>query len=171
MILNYMRHHNVTISPPIYTSLMTHYFNQEEPDFAAIEALWSNIRSSGSAVDHLFYDRMIEMYSRAGDTGSARRFLNRMSNEGKKPSYQALMELLQALVKARQWPLVQELVRDIKRQEGLVKGGVKYSPFAQRFWEFVDNLVLPTRMGESALAESRVLSAAIEEVARDGCSF
>lgn len=143
MVLKYMRDHNITISPPIYTSLMTYYFNQEEPDFAAVEALWSNIRSSGDAVDHLFYDRMIEMYSRAGDTGSARRFLNRMSNEGKKPSYQALMELLQALVKARQWSQVQELVRDIKRQEGLVKGGVKHSPFAHRFWEFVDNLVLP----------------------------
>lgn len=163
MVLKYMRDHNVTISPPIYTSLMTHYFNQEEPDFAAIEALWSNIRSSGSAVDHLFYDRMIEMYSRAGDTGNARRFLNRMSNEGKKPSYQALMELLQALVDARQWSQIQELLRDIKRQDGLVKSGIKYSPFARRFWEFVDNLVLPTRMGESTLAGSQVSSTAIEE--------
>ncbi len=173
MVLKYMRDRNVTISPPIYTSLMTHYFNQDEPDFAAIEALWSNIRFSGSAVDHLFYDRMIEMYSRAGDTGNARRFLNRMSNEGKKPSYQALMELLQALVKARQWPQVQELVRDIKRREGLVKSGVKYSEkgFAQRFWEFVDNLVLPTRMGESSLDGSQVSSAVIEEASRGGHSF
>jgi pentatricopeptide repeat protein len=169
-VLKYMRNRNVTISPPIYTSLMTHYFNQEEPDFAAIEALWSNIRSSGSSVDHLFYDRMIEMYSRAGDTGNARRFLNRMSNEGKKPSYQALMELLQALAKARQWSQVQELIRDIKRQDGLVKSGIKYSPFARRFWEFVDNLALPSQMGESALTGSQVSSATIEEAARSGCS-
>lgn len=141
-VIDIMRKRKVIITPHIYTSLMTHYFESgDEPDFAAIENLWARIRNEGGAVDHLFFDRMIEMYARAGETGQALMFLGRMSNQGMKPSKSALMELLESLMRFGQWNRVQDVLMDIREGTGLVKGGMKIqSDFEKKFWAFIEEV-------------------------------
>lgn len=143
-VINIMRQRGVVITPHVYTSLMTYYFEGgSEPDFAAIESLWGKMRNEGSAMDHVFFDRMIEMYARVGETGQALMFLGRMSNQGNKPSKSALMELLEALMKQGQWDRVRELVRDIKEEKGFVKGGIKFvmrPGFESKFWSYIEEV-------------------------------
>ena len=144
MVISFMREKGVVITPHIYTSLMTHYFQgSDEPDFMAIENLWAKMRSEGAAMDHLFFDRMVEMYARVGEMGHALMFLGRMSNQGCKPSKSALMELLEALMRQGQWDRVRELVTDIKEEKGLVKGGIKVNVrpgFERKFWRFIEDV-------------------------------
>jgi pentatricopeptide repeat protein len=144
-VLDYMAAHGMKPNPHIYTILMTHHFQQGDdpdgsgvPDFAAIEALWSNIENTGGIVDHIFYDRMIEGYARAGEVGQAMTFLGRMGRESKKPGWQALTMLVKALVEAGQLDRVREIVDDVENYEGNVRGGVRgYNRWGDRFWEEV----------------------------------
>jgi len=165
MVMGFMREKDVVITPHIYTSLMTHYFQGvDEPNFTAIENLWSKMRSEGAAMDHLFFDRMVEMYARAGETGHALMFLGRMSNQGCKPSKSALMELLEALMRHGQWDRVRELVTDIKEEKGLVKGGIKVNVrpgFERKFWAFIEDVENEMEFVYSR-SESRAIGTATE---------
>lgn len=168
-VINIMRERGVIITPHVYTSLMTYYFEgSAEPDFAAVENLWGRMRTEGSAMDHVFFDRMIEMYARAGETGQSLMFLGRMSNQGNKPSKSALMELLEALMRQGQWDRVRELVRDIKKEKGYVKGGIKHvmrPGFERKFWAFIEEVERDMQYVQSGRDGSRAVGAVEEPIA------
>ncbi|KAF2396354.1 hypothetical protein EJ06DRAFT_534081 [Trichodelitschia bisporula] len=147
-ILAHMDALGIAPSPHIYTSFITHFFQQQPvPDLAAVDALWAKIRKENRRTDSMFYDRMIEGYSRVGDVGNAMAFLGRMSREGRRPAWPALTDVVRALVEAGQRVRAQELVRDIAASDGMLKDGVRDASFRTRshqdyFWNMVRDMGL-----------------------------
>lgn len=128
-------------TPHIYTILITHYFSLSPPDLHAIDTLWRRIEADKSPVDHVFYDRMIEGYARIGQLDKMLNFLRKMPAVGKKPGWLALLEALKTLVRAEEWDLVRDLVRDVQDERGaLRRGGIRGWRGEQEFWGAVEEL-------------------------------
>ncbi|KAF2143315.1 uncharacterized protein K452DRAFT_268739 [Aplosporella prunicola CBS 121167] len=141
-VLAYMRKKDVPISPHVYTILLTHYFDAAEaPDFAAVEALWSEIQAKAIPVDAIFYDRMIEKYAHVGELGKAMTTLSRMSREGKSPGWVALDLLCRCLAFAGDWDRFLELVRDVMQGKGVVAAGLQPTrpTVVDAFWRMVED--------------------------------
>ncbi|KAK3699793.1 hypothetical protein LTR37_016302 [Vermiconidia calcicola] len=142
-VLTHMNSRGIEPTQYHYTILMTSYFQQTPPNFAAIESLWAHIQGSksgyGAALGSVFYDRMIEGYAANHDsTGTAPMlsFLSRMESEGKKPSWRALECVARALAEAREWERLAQIVDALRRR--MREAGVGGTTFGQRgFWEFV----------------------------------
>ncbi|KAK3696500.1 hypothetical protein LTR37_017918 [Vermiconidia calcicola] len=142
-VLTHMDSRGIEPTQYHYTILMTSYFQQTPPNFAAIESLWAHIQGSksgyGAALGSVFYDRMIEGYAANHDsTGTAPMlsFLSRMESEGKKPSWRALECVARALAEAREWERLAQIVDTLRRR--MREAGVGGTTFGQRgFWEFV----------------------------------
>lgn len=143
-MLEHMSALGVEPSFHIYTILMTSYFQANPPDFAAAETLWSRIQGSnaafGSALDTIFYDRMVEAYAQNHvHVGIApmMQFLRRMSREGKRPGWPMLECVARALAERSEWGLLQGLVSDIRESKGLVRVGVRGLVGQNEFWRFI----------------------------------
>lgn len=127
----------------LYTILMSSYFQQSPPNFAAVENLWNRIQSEnagyGAVLDSTFYDRMIEGYAqhhRSVGTKPMLSFLERMEAQGKRPSWRALEVAARALVEAGEWARLERIVEKARREEASLPGEEK--PFGRRdFWNFV----------------------------------
>ncbi|MCJ1251505.1 hypothetical protein MMC30_008739 [Trapelia coarctata] len=132
---------NIRPTPHIYTILITHYFSVSPPDLPAIDALWRRIEAENTPVDHIFYDRMIEGYARIGQLDKMLSFLRRMPAAGKTPGWFALLEALKTLVRAEEWDLVRDLVRDAQDEKGLLRMGRIWGwRGKQDFWDVVEEL-------------------------------
>ncbi|MCJ1483260.1 hypothetical protein MMC06_003427 [Schaereria dolodes] len=139
-VLNHMTKRNIKPSPHIYTILVTHYFSSTPPNLTAIDSLWQRIRTEKTPVDHVFYDRMIEGYSRAGGTEKMLSFLRRMPSEGKAPGWIALLCALRALAQVEEWDLVRDLISDLVNENGLLRHGSRGWRGQEEFWGLVDEL-------------------------------
>lgn len=140
-VLSRMADQGVKPTPHIYTILISHYFSLSPPNLPAIDSLWRRIEFEKSAVDHVFYDRMIEGYGRAGALDKMLALLRRMPSAGKKPGWIALLGALKALAEAKEWDLVKDLVRDVAdEREGLLRLGSRGWRGEQEFWDFVEAL-------------------------------
>ena len=139
-VLHHMRHRKYKPSPHIYTVLATYYFSTTPPNLAAIEDLMQRIRMEGTHVDHVFYDRMIEGYSRVGELDKMLKMLRQMPTTGKVPGWIALLCALRALEHAEEWDLVKNLIRDVVDEEGLFRHGTRGWRGQGEFWELVENL-------------------------------
>ncbi|KAH7055902.1 hypothetical protein B0J12DRAFT_656126 [Macrophomina phaseolina] len=137
-VLNHMVAKKIAIPPHIYTILMTYYFQRE--DFDSIEALWTQIQSSGTVVDMVFYDRMIERYAAIGDTGKMTTFLTRMSKEGLTPGWPALQAVVVKLADIGDWERFDEIVYDVENGVGIATKGLRKSDenVINRFWAAVE---------------------------------
>ena len=128
-------------TPHIYTILITHYFSLFPPDLPAIDALWRSIQVNKIAVDHVFYDRMIEGYARIGHLDKMLSMLRLMPVVGREPGWWALTLALKTLVRAEEWELVRELVKDVQDEKGLLKlGKIRGWKGEVEFWDVVDEL-------------------------------
>lgn len=139
-VLDDMAKEGIKPSPHIYTILISHYFNSTPPDLASIDGLWNRMQLDGAARDHVFYDRMIEGYARVGDVEKMLAFLKRMSQEGKIPGWVALHAALQSLIRAHEWDMVQDLVRDVGGKDGIFRNASRFSWAAKGFWDLVDDM-------------------------------
>ncbi|SLM41339.1 Pentatricopeptide repeat [Lasallia pustulata] len=137
-VLDHMARKNFTPSPHIYTILISHYFNLDPPDLARIDALWNRMQLDGSPRDHIFYDRMIEGYARLGEVERMLAFLRRMPTEGMVPGWVALHAALMTLVRAKEWDMVRDLVRDVGGRDGVFWNASRYSTGKGDFWDLVD---------------------------------
>lgn len=144
-ILAHMAARNIYPSTHIYTILITYYFNRRPlPDLTAISSLWSSIRHSGRAnnLDHITFDRLIEGYADHDEIELALKFLRIVPEEGKSPGWYALVRVLRALVRGKEWGLCEELVEDVEREGGLLRYGHGRGQRREQaeFWALVDIL-------------------------------
>lgn len=144
-ILAHMDARNIHPSPHIYTILIEHYFKRHPiPDLPAVSSLWSSIQESGRVnyMDNIFFDRLIEGYAKLDETEDAMRFLRLMPEQGMSPGWDALAQVLRALIRARDWGRCGEFVEDVDREGGLLRHGQRRGQTKEsaRFWEMVDEL-------------------------------
>lgn len=140
-VLGHMMARGVQCTPHIYTILMTHYFDANPPALFAADALWNDIqKTKGHTLDVIFYDRMVEGFARHGDVGRTMAFLNRMSKEGKRPGWLAMMAVVQCLARNNEWDRVAQIVIDCHKQEGLLSVGLRGKKGQKDFWYYVGKL-------------------------------
>lgn len=140
-VLDHMAGSNLKPSPHIYTILVSHYFDTSPPNLAAIDSLLHRIRQEKGVLDPVFYDRMIEGYARIGEVEKMLQFVRRAPNEGKSPSWMALLAVLKELVRQQEWVFVKEFVADVSDQKnGLLRHGEGSKVGRDWFWELVDDL-------------------------------
>ena len=137
-----------------YTVLLTHYFQQQPPDFASIEALWNRIETGqngyAAALGVQFYDRMIEGYAtnhRTLGIVPMMAFIKHAHAEGKYVSWPALSQAVRALAESGEWNVLSQLVNDVrqglkKREIGIIHGGSHYN-----FWRLVISTGVLSREG------------------------
>ena len=141
-VLAHMAQRNIYPSTYIYTILITHYFNHRPvPDLPAVSSLWSSILHSGqaNALDNIFFDRLIEGYADNNEIEDALKFLQVAPEYGNTPGWGALVRLLRALIRAKEWGLCEELVEDVEREEGPLRVGQGRGQGREKaeFWELV----------------------------------
>lgn len=144
-VLAHMAARKIYPSTHVYTILITHYFTRRpSPDLPAVASLWASIRHSNqyNRLDNIFFDRLIEGYADNDELDEALKFLQLMPRYGNTPGWGALVRLLTALVRAREWGLCGELVEDVERGDGSLRVGQGRGQGRERgaFWELVDLL-------------------------------
>lgn len=143
-ILAHMAARNIHPSPHIYTILVVYYFTRLPPDLPAISSLWSSINHSGQTnrLDHVFFDRLIEGYADHDEIEDSLKFLRMMPERWKSPGWKALLKLLRALVRGREWGWCGELVEDVEREGGLLRHGQGRGQGRDKaeFWELVEEV-------------------------------
>ncbi|GAM87439.1 hypothetical protein ANO11243_054630 [Dothideomycetidae sp. 11243] len=124
-VLDHMIKRGIEPTAHMYTILMTHFFSLDPPDIDSVESLWERIRSNTNyVVDVIFYDRMLEGFARADKVSKMMYFLQRMGQEGKRPGWMALVEVLQSLLRQGDSVRARELIKDVELSAGNVKAGV-----------------------------------------------
>ena len=139
-VMAHMSKNNIKPSPHVYTILITHYFSLEPPDLPAIDTLLNRIRQEKTSLDSIFWDRMIESYARVGEIERMLLILRRMPEEGKSPGWMSLLACLRALVEAREWEHVRDLVRDVEAPNGVLRHGSGPWRGKDAFWELIGDL-------------------------------
>ena len=141
--LSHMVSHDVEPTAHIHTILMTYYFQADPPDLNAVDALWNQITSRkhyAGSLDTIFYDRMVEGFASNRHMGKMMSFLTRMSKEGKRPGWLALVAVLQCLAEHGDTDRIAQIVRDVQREEGLLRVGVRGTKGQAEFWDLVREL-------------------------------
>lgn len=124
-LVQHMRSRNLSPSAHVYTSLVTHYFQESPPAIAAVDALLQHIFDSPHTdSDKTFFDRVLEGYAEHAEIGKMMSVLTRMSKLGHHPSFRALTTVIRALVEAGDADRARFIVRDVRRGEGIATGGV-----------------------------------------------
>ncbi|KAL8740050.1 MAG: hypothetical protein Q9190_007207 [Brigantiaea leucoxantha] len=134
-VLQYMNESNVKPSAHIYTILVGHYFKQDPPNLAAVDATWNQIRSTKASVDHVFYNQIVEGYAKCGELEPMFYFLRIAGKEAKSPTWRVLFHVLECVVNAREWGLVEELVKDVGDPNGVRKYAAGMGTLSGRRWE------------------------------------
>ena len=141
-VMRYMSHNTLKPSPHVFTILASFYFSSNPPDLPALETLWHNIQLQNGNLDAKFFCRMIEGYAHAGQFEKMFFFLRKAPEEGKSPSWEVLFQVLLALVEARKWDLVADLVRNVQDEnESVMRYWQRDVRGQDRFWMLVDDLV------------------------------
>ncbi|KAF2194886.1 hypothetical protein K469DRAFT_706366 [Zopfia rhizophila CBS 207.26] len=143
-VIDHMLSRNLIPSPHIYTSLITHYFQDNPANIPAVDSLWLQIMNTpGTPTDKILFDRVIEGYASVGEVGKMMTVLVQMSKHGKLPGWTALRAVVTALVESGDWERARSVVSDVQNGEGVAKGGITGGAFGSReFWEEVKGLGL-----------------------------
>jgi pentatricopeptide repeat protein len=130
-------------SPYISTMLVEYYFSRQPPDLDAVRVLIERSRMEPASVDNIFWDRVIEGYSRVGDTTSAVRILGKVNSGSSRISWTTLQKLLSSLVQNEEWDVARTLVRNAKIDSGgPLPEHVHGKKDQHRFWRLVAELEL-----------------------------
>ncbi|PQE02933.1 pentatricopeptide repeat domain-containing protein [Rutstroemia sp. NJR-2017a BVV2] len=142
-VMEHMASRNAQPDTHTYTMLVNHYFSLQPPNLEAVRILMERARLEVGAVDHIFYDRVIEGYARAGDTSSALRLLGRIQPSRQYTSWNTLRTLLMALIRNDERNLAEELVRNTIIDKGgpiaIYEKGVEGQ---HKFWDLARELRL-----------------------------
>ncbi|KAL5377584.1 hypothetical protein PMIN02_011472 [Paraphaeosphaeria minitans] len=123
-VIDHMMQRGLLVSPQIYTSLVTHYFQQDPPAVKEVDSLVTRILGPPAApTDRFLFDRIVEGYAGIGAIQPMMTVLKKMNSHGKRPSYRALVEVVKALYKAGDWERARGIVRDVKENTGVAKDG------------------------------------------------
>jgi len=142
-VMEYMASRNVQPNTHTYTMLVNHYFNLQPPDLEAVRIVTERARLEVGAVDHIFMDRVIEGYARAGDTSTALRLLGRIQPSKQYTSWDTLRTLLMALIQNDERDLAEELVRNTVIDKGGPIGIYEKGVEGQhKFWDLARELRL-----------------------------
>jgi pentatricopeptide repeat protein len=117
-VLARMATQKIEPSRDIYTMLIKHFFSQDPPDLEGVRSLLDRIRVSGTILDHIFWDRVIEGYASVGDTANALAVLGRVDKKGSRVGWPALEMVLRALVENGEWEMAGQVVRNVKLDRG-----------------------------------------------------
>jgi pentatricopeptide repeat protein len=144
-MLSYMLKNKIPLNVHIATMLLTHWFEQDPPNFAAIDNFWERIKDGdlreGSAifVDTVFYDRLIEGYARFHREIGIRPCLDilyRAEREGRYPGWRALELVARALAERDEWDKLRDVVYNVRKRLDRAFGGTQR--MGQReFWQFI----------------------------------
>lgn len=145
-VLQHMQSREVTITPQIYSMLLTYYFRPPgSPDVVAIDALWQSIQASGAHHGDVLHDQIIVLYAKAGLVGKAMILLQQMSKAKMMPRWHTLTSVVSALVQADQLDRVREIVHDAEQ----MRGKVSYRTIKEQsmkderaFWSYIESLDL-----------------------------
>ncbi|KAL9097887.1 MAG: hypothetical protein Q9165_000213 [Trypethelium subeluteriae] len=122
-VLAHMTSRSLPPNPHLFTILITHYFTRDPPDLAAVDALWAQLQlQPNTHADRVFYDRMVEGYADAGDTGKMMAFLARTTRDRKQPGWWALAKVLRRLAEMGDWERAREVVREARMGEAEAPG-------------------------------------------------
>ena len=117
-VMEHMAKQGIQPTTYIYTMLVSHLFAQEPADLDAVKNLIERARMEVGSVDHIFWDRVIEGYARAGDTASAMRTLGKLESGGSHASWVTRKVLLTALAQNDDWATARAFVDNVKADTG-----------------------------------------------------
>lgn len=142
-ILNRMSKQGLQPSPHINTMLVTHHFSQQPADLDAVRVLLDRIGQEVGTVDHIFWDRVIEGYARAGDSASAVRIFGKVYSEHNKVHWLTLGELITSLVINEDWDVAKSVVRHVLLDTGGPLSKDSHGEEGQhKFWDLARELKL-----------------------------
>ncbi|KAF1844297.1 uncharacterized protein K460DRAFT_419225 [Cucurbitaria berberidis CBS 394.84] len=125
VLVDHMIRRNLRPSSYVYTSLITDYFQQDPPAVAAMDSLVQQIFTDHKIpTDRLLFLRLIECYAALGEVGKMMSVLAKMSKDGRLLQWDALTNVVKALVEDGDMERARAIVRDVERGEGVAKGGV-----------------------------------------------
>lgn len=117
-VMAYMTKENVEPNAQIFTMLLEWHFAQPSPNLAAVRSIIDMATSVLGGTDAIFWDRAIEGYAVAGETGPALRILERVQNGREKAGWRSLKALLSALVANQEMEFAKRLVDDAVMDNG-----------------------------------------------------
>jgi pentatricopeptide repeat protein len=124
-IVEHMHARNKVPAPHAYTSLITFYFQQDPPAMAAVDSLVHQFFTAHRLPkDRVLFDRLIEGYASHGEVGKMMSVLTRMSKQTTAPGWDALIVVIEALVRAGDYDRARQIVRDVERGQGIGEGGI-----------------------------------------------
>ncbi|KAF1942960.1 hypothetical protein EJ02DRAFT_453866 [Clathrospora elynae] len=152
-LIEHMQARKFVVSPQVYTSLITHYFQSNPPNITAVDGLVHQIFTSPRVPsDRILFDRLIEGYASHAEVGKMMSVLTRMSKQGKLPGWSALTAVVRALVEDQDYDRARNVVRDVERGEGVAQGGIMGNRQGElAFWGVVKGFGMgleESRMGE-----------------------
>ncbi|KUJ21067.1 uncharacterized protein LY89DRAFT_609438 [Mollisia scopiformis] len=148
IVLERMAKSNLEPSTHIYTSLVQYYFAQDPPQLDAVRSTVERASMVHGSTDHIFWDRVVEGYSQAGETAAALRIVAKAKSMDNSVSWLALKDLLYALARNEEWEVAKALVRDqIVETGGPLSPDEKGKEGQHRFWKVAYELGVVNEQG------------------------
>jgi pentatricopeptide repeat protein len=151
-VLAYMAKNDIKFSVHMATIVLTSYFEEEPPNFQAIDDLYQrllngdlngggSLRTKGpmDSLDTVFYDRLIEGYARYHSIIGLKPcldILNRCQREGRKNGWRALEQVARAMAAKDRFDLLTDLVISIRARLKQGRGGTQMQG-QYDFWNFI----------------------------------
>lgn len=143
IVLERMAKLGIEPSPHIYTDLVQYYFSRDPPQLDAARNTIERASMVIGGVDNVFWDRVIEGYSRAGETAAALKIARKVRGTGGSVSWSALKELLNALARNQEWDMAKALVAgQVVDTGGPLSADVKGKEGQHAFWRMAGELNL-----------------------------
>ncbi|KAH7406933.1 hypothetical protein DE146DRAFT_630202 [Phaeosphaeria sp. MPI-PUGE-AT-0046c] len=153
LLIEHMQQRDLVPSPYAYTSLITHYFQQDPPLINAVDSLVNQFFTAHSvATDRMLFDRVLEGYASHDEVGKMMGVLTRMSKKSAVPSWNALVFVIEALVRDGDYDRARLIVKDVHKGTGVAESYIHgRSSDEQRFFYTVKKLGIDheeDRMGD-----------------------
>ncbi|KAH8663675.1 hypothetical protein BGZ60DRAFT_379341 [Tricladium varicosporioides] len=116
-VLQRMDSEGLQPSTYIYTMLVIYCFQMHPPDLDGVRGLIERADADG-VTDNIFWDRCLENYAKIGETASAMLLLRKVEEKRHLVGYQALLEILTALIQNDELDQARSLVRNTMETRG-----------------------------------------------------
>ncbi|KAH6681811.1 hypothetical protein B0J14DRAFT_468727 [Halenospora varia] len=116
-VLQRMASEGLQPSTYIYTMLVIYCFQMQPPDLDGVRGLIERADADG-VTDNIFWDRCLENYAKIGETASAMLLLRKVEEKRHLVGYQALLEILTALIQNDELDQARSLVRNTMEIRG-----------------------------------------------------
>ncbi|KAL6706044.1 hypothetical protein ACN47E_006146 [Coniothyrium glycines] len=143
-LLEHMTSRDVIPSAHVYTSLITHYFQQSPPEIATIDSIANQaLTSHRMPSDRVFFDRLIEGYATHGEIIKMKQVLKTLVRHKKTLDWNALTAIIQAFARNGDFEDARRIVQDVQRTEGVAAFGITGGATGEsKFFSAVRSLAL-----------------------------